>query len=50
MDVKATDQIDRIYEEKNTPSRRVKSGGLRLGDARQLLGEETEAVDTEKDR
>ena len=53
MDVKVTetDQMDRKYEgkEKNTPSRRVKSGGL--GESLQLAVEEgTEAVDTEKDR
>jgi len=52
MDVKVTDEMDRKHEgkEKNTPSRRVKSGGLRLGDALQLQEEGTEAVDTEKDR
>lgn len=45
-----TDQMDRKYEgkEKNTPSRRVKSGGL--GESLQLVEEGTEAVDTEKDR
>lgn len=50
MDVKVTDQMDRKYEgkEKNTPSRRVKSGGL--GESLQLVEEGTEAVDTEKDR